>query len=597
MGRLTSSRQRDEQGVVTVMVALLTATVLTGFASFSLDIGYQRMAARDMQAVADVVAMDMARELNGTPTASLLGSAWQTKLATSLANQHGALGAALTVKTCTAAQVAAKTAVLPVNGICAFPGIYNPDHSFSDSGAAPATHVKVMTRTSVDYFLPIFAKNGSTSRAAVAKTQTAACFQLGSFAASVDPSASPILKDMLKPLIGASTLGLVGYNGLATANLSLLDLIKAPTINVGTVDELVNLQHLTAGDVLLAEAYVLRANGKGAEAQVLESAAIQAFAGVEIAVGDLFALSTADDAALATQFNAMDLFMGSVFLANGTNFLSIPNLQAGVPSVGVTTAQLQVVERAQRACNDDEAKTAQIKLAATAKANVNASPLPLGALVDLKLVDPATGSPNNDIGVNINVDIAGAHGHLTDVDCTPGDKFRADIWTDLVKASVGATVTVKGTVKATVLGVTGVDVPVKFQLALSADASKSPSVSPAAASMDLPPSVYGDHQEVGSGTTILPNLTATMVPGTLTTGPLSVLGNPVSTSTLDGIVNPILTPIIPNIGSFIGTTVNPLIAVVNTNLSALTTALGINVGGADFYPLPRPVCNSPVLRG
>jgi hypothetical protein len=119
--------------------------------------------------------------------------------------------------------------------------------------------------------------------------------------------------------------------------------------------------------------------------------------------------------------------------------------------------------------------------------------------------------------------------------------------------------------------------------------------------MDLPPKVYGDHQEVGSGTTILPNLTAVMVPGTLTTGPVTVkvllADVQVPTATLDGIVNPILDGVVPTIGTFIGTTVNPLIAVVNTNLSALTTALGINVGGADFYPLARPVCNSPVLRG
>lgn len=591
-------RARDERGAVAVFTALLTTTVLTGFASFAIDIGYQRMAARDMQAVADLVAMDMARELDGSSTAALLADpAWATGVAASRDRQGDTLGDALNVKSCGVAASGEPT--LDGTGICAYPGILEDDGGFA--GGAAATHVKVLTRTDVDYFLPIFAESGSAGRSAVAKTQTSACFQLGSFAASVNPSASPILKDILKPLVGASTIGLLGYDGLATANVALIDLIKAPTLNVGTVDELLALENVTVSDVLLAEAHVLRANGKGAEAQVLETAAVQAVAGVEIEIGELIGLSTSDDAALSTQFNAMDLFLGSVFLANGTNFLAIPNLQAGVPSVGVTTAQLQIIERPQRACNDDEAKTAQIKLAAAAKANVNASPLPLGSLLSLRLIDPATGNPNNEIAVGIDIDVAGAHGHLTDVDCSPVDKFRADIWTDLVRARVSATVTLKGTVKATVLGIAGVDVPVQFNIALSADASKPASVSPAPASMDLPPNDYGDHVEVGSGTTILPNLTASIVAGTLASGPLTlrVAGIPITvpTSTLDAIVNPILASAVPAIGTFIGATVNPLIAVVNTNLSALTTALGINVAGADFYPLARPVCNSPALRG
>ncbi|RJS44933.1 hypothetical protein [Nocardioides cavernaquae] len=587
-------RARDERGAVAVFTALLTTTVLTGFASFSIDIGYQRMAARDMQAVADLVAMDMARHLDGSSTATLLADpAWAAAVTASRDRQGETLGDALNLKSCGVAASGEPT--LDGTGICAYPGILEDDGGFA--GGAAATHVKVLTRTDVDYFLPIFAESGSAARSAVAKTQSSACFQLGSFAASVNPSASPVLEDILKPLVGASTIGLLGYDGLAAATIALIDLIKAPTLNVGTVNELLALENVTVSDVLLAEAHVLRANGKGAEAQVLETAAVQAVAGVEIEIGELIGLSTSDNAALSTQFNAMDLFLGSVFLANGTNFLAIPNLQAGVPSVGVTTAQLQIIERPQRACNDDEAKTAQIKLAATAKANLNASPLPLGPLLNLKLIDPATGNPNNDIAVDIDIDVAGAHGHLTDVDCSPVEKFRADIWTDLVQARVSATITVKGTVKATVLGIAGVNVPVQFKVALSADASKPASVSSAPASMDLPPNVYGDHVEVGSGTTILPNLTASMVSGTLATGPLTVLGLPVPTSTLDAIVNPILDLAVPAIGTFVGATVNPLIGVVNTNLSALTTALGINVAGADFYPLARPVCNNPALRG
>src|SRR3546814_7650867 len=47
-------RERDESGAVAVMVGLLTV-VLVGVCSLAIDIGYQRVAKRDMQAIADIV--------------------------------------------------------------------------------------------------------------------------------------------------------------------------------------------------------------------------------------------------------------------------------------------------------------------------------------------------------------------------------------------------------------------------------------------------------------------------------------------------------------------------------------------------------------
>lgn len=63
----TPARGRDERGAALPLAALaMSALVL--FTSFAIDLGRQRLRARDVQAVADVAALDLARELRPDPT-------------------------------------------------------------------------------------------------------------------------------------------------------------------------------------------------------------------------------------------------------------------------------------------------------------------------------------------------------------------------------------------------------------------------------------------------------------------------------------------------------------------------------------------------
>src|SRR3546814_14572342 len=111
---------------------------------------------RSMQATVDIVSMDMARKLGGKTTGQLSGSTWNDALADSLnRNDNSAVGEPLTVIPCTADDHAVFG-----NQICATPGIY-VDGVFSGSGSKPATHVRVIARTTIDYFFPIFADGGA----------------------------------------------------------------------------------------------------------------------------------------------------------------------------------------------------------------------------------------------------------------------------------------------------------------------------------------------------------------------------------------------------------------------------------------------------
>lgn len=593
-------RSRGERGGVAVLTAAAVA-VLVGVAAFAVDLGMQRVVRSDMQALADVVALDAARLLDGRTAKQIEdGTTGQpalgTVVASSRARNQSSLGRVTSV-TATLVFVKSLPNEVQVPQRTATGALVDvPDGSIPDA-------VYVEAEGEVDFaFTP---GSGGAKRAALSIADSAACFQLGSFAASISPGSAPLFKDLLSPLLGASTLTMVGYNGLATSNLSLLDIIKAPGIAVGTVNELVALPSITVGNFYLAMAHVLQQQGQALQADVLREASASVVAGVSIKVADLFGLSTATDAVLATKFNVLDLLIGAAFLADGDNLVGLPNLQAGLSSVGVTNTSLTIIERAQRACNEDEAKTAQLKLASEIKLQL-AIPLIKTPLVDLRLIDPADGKPSAEAPLRLSVDVAGARGRLTaPVECTP-DRFRAGVSTELATLFLGGTVTLKGEVKIELevdlgfglgLGIEVVDVPVQFQLGISANASKSPSVAPSPVEFLSPPRAYGTPVPAPPGGVTLPYASVAIVSGSLTTGPVSVAGVPISTSTLDAAVNPILQNVLPTATAAISPLVNPLVDKINAILAPLAAGMGLTLAGADFYALPYPRCNAPALRG
>lgn len=595
MGRL-HRRRDDERGVVAIALTLITCLVIIPLAALAVDIGVQRVARTDMQSLADVVALDLARGLDGKTTVAQ----WSAKSPSlqSLAD------ASRDRNTTT---VGHHPTVFPELGTFdPVADTFTPLPSTSDQ---VPNAVRVRASTVVDFAFAggsggaTGASQGPGTGTAIAQARTTACFQLGSWAATLDPSASSLFGNTLKPLLGSSTLTAVGYNGLASAWVSLLDLVKTDYIGVGTVNELLTMNNLTVADVYRASAQVLAAQGKTAEAQVFNLAAASAVASVTIDAGQLFGLTTANDAALQTQFNALDILLGAAYLANGTNALDIDNLQASLSSVGVTSSTLKIIERPQRACDEDEAKTAQASLVASAKISVDNSPLINQNGAQLRLVDSSDNITNN-IDLGVNASLAGARGKLTSVSCNP-DTFDADIWTDLAQASVTGSGYVKGDVKVTLLGVAGVDVPIRFKLAIGASATQNatPLGSPAHGQIAIPPKTYSDHTEVGSGPLQMPQLTVTI------DGPIQVLGDvtvsvagvPVVVPTSDVLaaVTPVVTPLVTGLAGSgrIGSVAQPLVDQVNTILAQLSTGLGLNVAGADLYGLPYPNCQSPVLRG
>lgn len=577
LGRRLRAR-RDERGAVTVLVTLLM-TVLLGIAALVVDLGMHRVGRADMQSLADVASLDVARELDGR-SAATLDALMPALLAAVLDRNKATFGSDSEPPT-----------------LSGEVGILQADGSFQPvSGSAVPTAVRVTASTDVTYAFSgvTGVAQGDTSRQAIAVAQEAACFQLGSYAASIAPYSAEVFGDLMEQLIGQSTVGMVGYNGLATADVLLLDMVHAPSIEVGTVEELLSLPGLTVGELYLAMAHVLSADGHLAEAQVLNAASASAVADIVINVGDLLGLGTSTDAALQTRFNALDLLIGAAFLADGENLI-LHNLQSGVPSVGVTDTDFSIIERPRRACDDVEAQTAQVRFTSIAKLALEI-PLIKTAVVDLRLIG-ADGKPDGKADLFLDIDIAGARGRLTDVTCDPMT-FEADIWTDAAKVSLAGSVRVEGTVEVTLPDAKKpTKVPVTFTLALESDASKPASTSAQhVGPVTYPPQDWDDPVSAPQSPAILPYISVRRLEGSLQSGPVTVDGNAVETSVLDALVEPLLDEVMPAIALEFAV-VNPFIDNVNATLGPLTSGMGLTLAGADFFGLPYPTCGQPALRG
>jgi hypothetical protein len=152
------------------------------------------------------VALDLVRELDGTRTVAQLPPLMPDLARESQERNESTIG---------------ETPELDVDL-----GKLGVDGAFevATSTAIP-TAVRVRSSTSVGFaFVP---GSGGAALTAFAGLEAGACFNIGSYAARLDPSRSPILGTLLGALGSDVALSAVDYNGLVTTDVSLLDLLSA----------------------------------------------------------------------------------------------------------------------------------------------------------------------------------------------------------------------------------------------------------------------------------------------------------------------------------------------------------------------------------
>ncbi len=600
------------------MVGLLLAVLLPSSA-MAVDLGMQRVVRRDMQALADVVALDLVRLVDGR-TASQINAGYNgyptldTARSRSVARNDDVLGNAPTV-TVKLAHIDIVTGHLDTVGGGATREV---------TGTEVPNAIEVTARGSVDFaFVP---GRGGAVRTAVAVPAPSACFRLGSFAVGVDSGDSDLLNALLPGLLNNTMVSgtLVGYQGLAAANLTLLDLVGVSGLGVATPDALLQLDGLTLGQFYAAMATALQAQGgHTAEVTLLQTLSTQANLTSHIAIADVLNIATGDTAALAASFNVLDLVVGAAYAANGSHSLGVPGLTAQVPGLASLVTTLQVGEPPKLACGrvgQAKAQTGQVDLTFNGDlADINQSitglSTPLGGLGTTLtgLLSSVTNGVLSGImtaktHVAAEAHLAQAKGTLTNIVCGDATATTNAEGIDVaVSASLASSLSTTETIQLAgsldlkiTVPITGASLKiatVTVDLSANGSASTSQGTDTETVSFRHPDDTYGTAKSYGSGI-VLNSLNAptlspsaqvhiTFLPGYGTTGDVNVS----SIGGLAAVLNGMLSTATNSVNSSV---VTPLNTVVTPQLAQ---QLGVTVGGAAVFALPRPSCNDAQLAG
>ncbi|MDP3968466.1 MAG: pilus assembly protein TadG-related protein [Nocardioides sp.] len=586
---------RREDGAAAMMTAILMV-VIVGMTSFAVDLGMQRVVRSDMQALADVVALDTARLIDGRNAGQIRSGAGgpmsldQARKRSLQRNQDG-LG------TVDDGDVTAELVFVDAGPL----GQVEPRRLVSGAlEPVPDGEVPhgVWVSAAGEVQFAFRAGSGGAQRSAMAQAQSVACFRLGSVTAGLSSEESKLLNAVLGNALKVSS---VGYDGLVGAQVSLAGL--AAELGVGTAEALVGMTGVKVGDLYLAMARALqKEGGEVADVTILQSIAAKVSSDLRVNMDDLLNLSTGGAAGLAAEIDALDLVMASAFAANGTNAL-----KTGViwnePAISKGEVMLSVVEVPQPGCGpagSAKASTGQFQLATTI-------PFQPGAKV-------AGLNVKEDIVLGINVDVGRADGTLTRIQCgdpsaTNPDEIEVDVTRTPMSAALDGTLKLTGTLSSSELtsglealllrlGILDVlywllgsspyielDIVVDLgAMAASAGSSASVPVSNPA----LPYTVVGS---TGGAAVALPTplVDSADVTGTFT---LRKGDRSVTLAKTDVKLGPILTSITNDVvnKSLVG-----LVKNVNDVIMPLSEILGLSLTSADVFALPRPACGVPAL--
>jgi uncharacterized membrane protein len=527
-------KRREERGSVAIVTAA-SCLVLVMIAAFAVDLGMQRVARRDMQSLADVVALDLVRELDGAHTVAQL-----TPLMPDLARQSRERNESTIGET---PDLAVELGKLDTGG-----------NFVVLSGTAIPTAVRVTAATSVGFaFVP---GSGGAVRSAVAGLEAGACFNIGSYAARLDTSSSPILGTLLGALGSNVALSALDYNGLATTDISLVDLLSVE-LAAGTVNELIQGNQLIGlGDFYLAAANALeRQGGSAAQVALLEQLAASVNHR-QLNAGDLLALGTGADSGLDAALNLYDLVTAGAAAATGQHAIEIPQLGVNLGPIANVQSSLSIIEPLKSGCGrkndvDASASSTQVELELSA------------AAADVSV----PGLLRTNVSLSGTVGAASAHGRLTDVRCNPAG-ITVAVSDGLIDVDLRLEVTVYAKVLfLTIPVVTG---PIKIKGHKSSNGT---------AVINIVGDDYETGTRVGNGNSGLPVLT-------VDTSGVHLIGVPA------GVV---LAPILDALTNGL---VNPMIQSLDTALvGPLLNSLGLDLSGADVFARPIPKCGEPALRG
>jgi uncharacterized membrane protein len=191
-----NNRRRSETGATMMIVAIAMSVLIPSAGALSVDLGIIAATNRSLQGVADAAAMSAAQNLSTATTA-----------AQNAATDNGQSGAV------------ASSDVVEGNA-------YSGNAVSGTCSAGSSCYVQVTARKTM-HDLFVYGTN-NLSRTAVAQvTPSNADFAIGTYLANFDSTQSAALNSLLSVLGTSVNLTAVGYDGLATSNVTVQQLLTA----------------------------------------------------------------------------------------------------------------------------------------------------------------------------------------------------------------------------------------------------------------------------------------------------------------------------------------------------------------------------------
>jgi len=565
--RMPRARQRGSMAV-TMMLMLVGLVAMLGL----VEIGYLYWAKRETQKVVDLAALAGAQQLTACSTDNSSNSA-------ALGNARIDNGFSDTlVITC---------------------GHWDPtqagaQHFVSVTSSLPLNAVRVEATLPVTPFFGFARFDGINATAiAASQGQPIAAFSVGSSLLNIDPS-SP-LGTLLGTALGSSLgLQLLSYNGIANANISLLGLVKALPVDIGTVNSVLTTQ-VTVTDLLTA--YV-NALSQSSSASTIDLAFVnQQVAAIELQLGNipinlgqiLNVDATTEDpnVALNVDVNALDILSAVVLAADGANAVALPATSISIPGVATISLALSIVEPPQIGVGGvgTVAHTAEIRL----DLDVTALSTPINGqqLLDLPLYLEVAPTDGTITAIECNVPgSGGANSDSVTITAAPGvlNAFLGTLtpaafnntsqsWSSLISSGSLAQL-------VNVLNLATISASANVQLAANPATALTFSVDPT-----IPVSQQsGMTQTAGTSSAVLGNLIGSLLGSTSLNVTINLLGLPINLAPVASLLATLSTALAPVLSSLDSLLVGPLLQ-----------ALGINIGTAQVSLLSVNCNTTPQL--
>lgn len=640
--RLFHTRDR---GAVIPIVALLLP-VLVVMTAFAVDLGSQRVLRRELQADADVIALDLVRLADGRSLDEIQNAP----------DYLGYVNGSFTSN-----DVEPVTTVGELAAIVTY-GDWDDgrDPQFVPSGPSDVPNaVEVVLSGSQDYrFMP---GSGSSTRRAVATTDGLAVFSVGSRLASLSTADSallnPILSALFNPLdeilpfastdavpfsfagapastasatapvqdaepTGGVTLDALSYTGLANANIVLEDILGYAFADVAAVDATV----ASPADVLLtdiklltlveASADALAASGAGAEVDAavdyLLGLALNVDPDLTVNLGELLGLDVSQPGAvLGTRINLFDLLMASAQLANATNlastdlslalpkdlFSTIPGLRdlndVADPQVDLALTVVEGPQFGSGRPNDPDAfaETSQIDLDLEVGVGIE---IDLGGLDWTGLPGSETEIASIQLALPVSIDVAKARSTLTELVCA-GPSGAATMDLPTITKSAGIVVGTEPSSSVPVDLDSSTPVTDAGEIATVAIAGRTVARVGVAAEVAVGPDTVTPIDDLAVGAPPFPVTTTGLGLANLVQTNLDVEVLP--GSLLGFLVGRLLNPVDRIVDRILTQALNPLLGIIDEYVVTwLLQVLGLGVAGADVTAIDA-ICDAPKLVG